>query len=245
MYKIDINCDMGEGIGNEVDLMPFISSCNIACGGHAGDRETMIKVVALALENGVRVGAHPSYPDREHFGRKTMAISENKLTESVRTQIGELEGILKLFDLPLNHIKPHGALYNDVAMNKRLARQFISAIAAYKESTYLFVPYGSAIAEVAITNGFRTKYEAFADRNYNPDLSLVSRSEQNAHIQDPEMVLNHVLRIIIEKEVMAINGTAVKIEADTLCIHGDGPTTLQILMYLSKALPQHKISFKK
>lgn len=242
MYKIDINCDLGEGMGNEEALMPFITSCNIACGGHAGDRKTMMRVVALAAGNGVLVGAHPSYPDREHFGRKTLDIPERELTKSILAQISALERILKLSNLPLNHIKPHGALYNDIAINRQLAKVFLRAISGYREKTYLYVPYGSIIAEEALLNGFRIKYEAFMDRNYNSDLSLVPRSQENALIGDPEAVLGHLLPMVVREEVITITGKVVKLRADTFCIHGDTPAILQILTYLSKELPKHKIS---
>lgn len=241
MYKIDINCDMGEGVGNEESLMPFIASCSIACGGHAGDEETMMRVVGLAAENGVLVGAHPSYPDREHFGRRTMDISERELTKSIREQIGALERILH-FKLPLDHIKPHGALYNDIAINRQLARVFLGAVWGYRKKACIYVPYGSIIAEEALLNDFRIKYEAFADRNYNPDLSLVSRSGENALITDPKAVLDHLIPMVTRNEVVAITGKVVGLKADTFCIHGDVPATLQILTYLSEELPKHKIS---
>ncbi|HUH46685.1 MAG TPA: LamB/YcsF family protein, partial [Arenibacter sp.] len=198
-----------------------------------------------AAENRVSVGAHPSYPDREHFGRKTMDISARELAESLLVQIGGLEKVVELFNLPLDHIKPHGALYNDIAINRGLARDFLKAISAYREKAYLYVPYGSIIAEEALASGFGIKYEAFADRNYNLDLSLVSRSEQNALIEDPRSVLGHLLHMVIDKKVVTVTGEAIKIEADTFCIHGDGPTSLQILAYLSQALQKHKISLKK
>lgn len=242
MYKIDINCDMGEGVDNEESLMPFIASCSTACGGHAGDEETMMRVVGLAAENGVLIGAHPSYPDREHFGRRTMDISERELIDSILEQIGALERVLKFFGLPLNHIKPHGALYNDIAINRQLAQVFLGAVRGYREKTYIYVPYGSIVAEEALLNGFHIKYEAFADRNYNPDLSLVSRSGENALITDPKAVLDHLIPMVTRNEVVAITGKVVGLKADTFCIHGDAPATLQILTYLSEELPKHKIS---
>lgn len=245
MYKIDINCDMGEGIGNEEAIMSYVTSINIACGGHAGDKETMIRVAALAAKNGVLIGAHPSYPDRENFGRKTLEIADKELAKSILSQIRELEGILKLFHLPLHHIKPHGALYNDIVSNRRLAKVFLRAIHGYREKVYVFVPYRSIIAQEAMAKGFRIKYEAFADRNYNPDLSLVSRSEDNALIKDPKAVLDHLLRMVTKEEVITITGETVGLRADTFCVHGDAPGTLQILAYLSEELPKHKISLKK
>lgn len=245
MYKIDINCDMGEGIGNEAALMPFVTTCNIACGGHAGDMETMMGVAALAKENGVLVGAHPSYPDRQFMGRRTMDIPEGELAQSIIAQIGELERVLELLGLPLNHIKPHGALYNDIAIDRRSARAFLRTIAEYREKAHLFVPYGSMIAMEAMANGFGIKYEAFADRNYYPDLTLVPRNKENALIEDPKAVLDHIVRIAHREEVLTVTGEIIGIEADTFCIHGDGPTTLQILTYLSKELPKYKIFLRK
>ena len=245
MYRIDINCDMGEGLGNEADLMPFVTSCNIACGGHAGDKETMVRTVDLAIGKGVLVGAHPSYPDREHFGRRSLNISQGDLIRDIRGQIGGLERVLHYFGRPMNHIKPHGALYNDLAIDRRTARIFLRSIPEYREKVELFVPYGSIIAEEARSRGFRIKYEAFADRNYNEDLTLVSRTENNALIEEPRAVLDHLVRMVLGKEVLTVSGKLIKIEADTFCIHGDAPATLQILTYLSRTLPKYKILLKK
>lgn len=244
IYTIDINCDLGEGLDNEALIMPYISSCNIACGGHAGNRQTMKKVVALAMEHNVFIGAHPSYPDKENFGRISMDISDLELIESIRTQIKELEGILKEQNISLTHIKPHGALYNDIAKDRRLAKLFILAIEEYKGRVALFVPYGSIVGEVALANGFKIKYEAFADRNYNTDGSLVSRTQDNALIQDPIAVLNHLRYMVTHQEVKTVKGDSIALLSDTYCIHGDAPSTLQILTYLSNELPKHKIYIK-
>ena len=245
MINIDINCDLGEGIGNEALIMPLISSCNIACGGHAGDNGTMIQVARLAKEHRVLVGAHPSYPDRENFGRTTINISEKDLKKSILVQIGNLSLVLKSLGIRLNHIKPHGALYNDIAKDRKLAMVFLNCIEEYKKDVHLYVPYHSIIEEEAIHSGFSVKYEAFADRNYNPDLSLVSRKESAALIQDPKAVLDHILHMIRKGTVLTWSGKEAKIKADTYCIHGDSPATLQILMYLSQQLPKNQILIKK
>ncbi|MCM4168230.1 5-oxoprolinase subunit A [Arenibacter antarcticus] len=243
-YSIDINCDLGEGFNNEALIMPHITSCNIACGGHAGNKETMKWVAGLAKEHKVLVGAHPSYPDQENFGRTTINISDRELINSIKSQILDLESVLVELHIPLTHIKPHGALYNDVARDSRMAEVFISAIADLKDKVVLYVPYGSKMEEVALINGFKIKYEAFGDRNYNTDGSLVSRNHDNALIQDPVTVLNHIRYMVEEQEVRTVAGTSIKLLADTYCIHGDAPATLQILTYLSQELPKHKIFIK-
>lgn len=245
MINIDINCDLGEGMGNESQIMPLISSCNIACGGHAGDNGTMMRVARLAKEHHVLIGAHPSYPDRENFGRISINISEKELKKNILAQIGNLNLALKSLGMRLNHIKPHGALYNDIAKDRKLAAVFLNSIEEYKKDVYLYVPYRSKIEEEALQLGFRVKYEAFADRNYNPDLSLVSRKESAALIQDPKAVLNHILHMVQKGAVLTLSGKAVKLKADTYCIHGDSPATLQILMYLSQHLPKNQILIKK
>jgi UPF0271 protein len=242
---IDINCDVGEGIGNEADLLPLISSCNIACGGHAGDDVSMTQVVKLAKQYGVRIGAHPSYPDKENFGRFSMDIGSTELTKSIKAQIHALETILHKEQVSLNHIKPHGALYNDLAKNEAIADLFLKAIASYRESVVLYAPPGSVIAKKAIKNDFKVKLEAFADRSYNQDLSLVSRKLPNAVLNDPKIVLHHLVKMVNENKVVTINGKESHIEADTYCLHGDTPNALQIIMYLSQELPKQQIYIQK
>jgi len=242
---IDINCDVGEGIGNEAGLLPLISSCNIACGGHAGDLQTMIQVVRLAKENKVRVGAHPSYPDKENFGRVSMDVSSDVLIASIQTQLESFTSILKKEKVVLHHIKPHGALYNDIAKDENLAMIFLKSIIDFKDEVFLYVPYKSKIESEALKQQFKIKYEAFGDRNYNTDLSLVSRKLPNAIIENPQQVLSHLCSIVNESMVKAESGDLVKLVADTFCIHGDTPTALQILTYLTKELPNHNITIKR
>ncbi len=242
---IDINCDVGEGIGNEEQLFPYISSCNIACGGHAGDQTTMRKVVKLAIKNALKIGAHPSYPDRENFGRISMNLPVSRLYEQLQSQIESLESVVIENKASLHHIKAHGALYNDIAKNKEKAIIFLNAIEAYKATVFVYVPYKSIVEELAIQRGFKIKREAFADRNYTNTLQLVSRSKSNALIEDSEKVLQHALSIIKDEEVVLPSGERLNILADTLCVHGDTPSALQILMYLSDHLPTHNIHLNK
>ncbi|MDC6364812.1 MULTISPECIES: 5-oxoprolinase subunit PxpA [Flavobacteriaceae] len=244
-WSIDINCDVGEGIGNEAELFSHISSCNIACGGHAGDAKSMKDIVQLAKQNKIKIGAHPSYPDRLNFGRVTLDISALKLIESIREQLKNFNEALKMGEAELHHIKAHGALYNDTAKNINLAKIYLNAVEAYKDKAILYVPSGSVIAKEAKKEGFQIWYEAFADRNYNDDLSLVSRKKENALIVDPKKVLKHILLIIKESKVMTEKGHLVEIFAKTLCIHGDTSSALEILTYLSHKLPKHQVQLQK
>ncbi|PIF01401.1 MAG: lactam utilization protein LamB [Maribacter sp.] len=242
---IDINCDVGEGVGNEAGILPLVSSCNIACGGHTGDIESMSRTVVLAKKNGVLMGAHPSYPDRGNFGRSTMDIEDNFLRESIKRQINDLKNILDREQVPLHHIKAHGALYNDLAKNPDLSHLFLSVIEPYKSNTLLYVPPASIIAQIGKERGFSIRLEAFADRNYNPDLSLVSRKLPNALIKDPKAVLDHLATMAKKGKVSTINGVDRDLHADTYCLHGDTPNAFQILMYLSQELPKQQIYIKK
>ena len=173
-----INCDVGEGLNNEHLLMPYISSCNIACGGHAGDSTIMNDVVTLAKTHKVEIGAHPSYPDKANFGRVSITIPDEVLIDSIKEQINTLNYILTLHHLQLTHIKAHGALYNDIAKDSKKALVFLKAIEPYKTSCKLYVPYQSIIETEALKQGFDILYEAFADRNYENDLRLVSQNKR-------------------------------------------------------------------
>lgn len=242
---IDLNCDVGEGVGNEKELLPMLSSCNIACGGHAGNKESMTKVVSLAKANGVLVGAHPSYPDISNFGRLSMGIAAKELVDSIRSQVNSLVEVLDEHGVKLHHIKPHGALYNDIAKDASLAVLFLEAVKEYKNDTFLYAPYGSEIAKAALAEGFQLKYEGFADRNYEVDLSLVSRKLPKALITDKKEVLKHILEMVKNKRVKTIDGKEIPILVDTFCIHGDTPSALEIVLYLTEELPNHNTYIKK
>lgn len=245
VWEIDLNCDVGEGIGNEAELFPHISSCNIACGGHVGDLNSMRIIARLAKQHGIKIGAHPSYPDKVNFGREVMEISDSELMESIRGQLSDFEMILGEEECTLHHIKAHGALYNEIAKNAPLAEVYLESIKKYKENTILYVPYGSVVSAKAQKMGFSVWFEAFADRNYTKELQLVSRKKEKALILHPEKVLNHVLPMIKKDLVRAITGELLKIKAQTLCVHGDTDSALEILMYLSKELPNHQVRLRK
>lgn len=235
-FNVDINVDLGEGIGNESKLMPHISSCNIACGGHAGDVETMRTVVKLAKKYGVKIGAHPSFPDKDNFGRVPLDMPTVLLYKSIKKQVRDLLGILKDEYARLYHIKPHGALYNLAAVDEKVAKTIVEAIKSLALPIKLFVPYNSVIADLAIKNNISIKYEAFADRNYNSNLTLVSRDKKNAVITDDVELFNHVYRMITDKKVKTIDEFEVAIKADTFCVHGDNPNVVDLIKNLRKKL---------
>lgn len=236
VFKIDINADVGEGIGNEPDLLPLISSCNIACGGHAGDEDTVRKVIKLAKEHKVKIGAHPSFPDKENFGREIVDISNTALFATIKNQIKALLNICKEQQALLYHVKPHGALYNLAAKDKNTAQVIIEVMKRFHQPLKLYVPYGSVIAEVAKKENITITYEAFADRNYNEDLSLVSRKQPNAVITNSDEMFDHVHNMVVHQKVKCLSGVEVPIKANTFCIHGDNPKALKLASDLKRKL---------
>ncbi|MDO6491052.1 MULTISPECIES: 5-oxoprolinase subunit PxpA [unclassified Cellulophaga] len=233
---IDINVDVGEGVGNESQLMPFISSCNIACGGHAGTMDLMKHIVRLAKINHVKIGAHPSFPDKENFGRVAMEISNDKLLNSIQKQLLNLLTVIVEEKTVLHHIKPHGALYNLAAIDENIARVVVKAVKSIDLPVKLYVPYNSVIEKIAIKENLKIKYEAFADRNYNDDLTLVSRSQKNAVIVDFDNLFSHVYGMYTNKTVITAQGSIKKIMADTFCLHGDNPNAVEIMKQLKYKL---------
>ena len=206
-----VNCDLGEGIGNDAALMPYIDEANIACGFHAGDAFTMRETVALCIRHGVKIGAHPSYLDRENFGRKEIELSPEEIYLLVKKQIETLNQIVKTAGGTLNHVKPHGALYNTSAKNEAVAKAIAKAVKDIDPSLILFGLKGSLSIEVAREMGLKTAEEAFADRSYESDGSLTPRSQPGACFTEIQDVLDQVQ----------------KMKADTWCIHGDGPHALE------------------
>lgn len=228
--KLDINADVGEGIENENELFPFISSCNIACGGHTGNYKTMLSTVGLAKQYNVKIGAHPSFEDRENFGRKILKVDKKELLSSLINQVESLQDILKNQEIKLNHIKAHGALYNLSAYDKDSAKIIIEL--AKKIDTKLYVPYSSLISKMAKEQDVETYNELFIDRNYNSDLTLVSRENSNALINDSKTMFEHVKKIINDQIITSINNKNMSVEFDTLCIHGDSPNAIELIKEL-------------
>ncbi len=234
--SIDINADIGEGIGNETNLIPLLSSCNIACGGHAGDNDSMKLCVELAKHHRVKIGAHPSFPDKENFGRQIVNMPCAALYQTIKNQIKHLMNVVREQHAALHHVKPHGALYNLAAKDKKTAEVIVEVMKSIHLPLKLYAPYGSVISEIAKNEGVPITYEAFADRNYNEDLSLVSRSNKNAIILDVGKMINHVQNMILHKKVKTINGVEVPIEVETICVHGDHPEALKLIKNLRQNL---------
>lgn len=234
--KIDINCDVGEGVLNEHLIMSYISSCNIACGGHFGDQLTIDKTIKLAIENNVKIGAHPSFPDKVNFGRKLIKISDKELKISLQNQLDFFLNRLSYFGGKFHHIKPHGALYNAVAIDEKLANIFIDIIKDYLKDSYLYIPYQSVIERIALENNIKIKYEAFADRNYTDNLTLLSRKEENALLVNEKKVFKHVFNMVKRNKVKTVSGIEKEIKVDTFCVHSDTKNALEILKFLYQNL---------
>lgn len=239
--KIDINADVGEGLGNEISIMPYLSSCNIACGGHAGNLKTMKAVVQLAKKHDVKIGAHPSFPDKSNFGRKEIDISSDDLFQSLKSQIESLQNVVRHENIQLHHIKPHGALYNLAVKDEEIANVIIDVMYSINKNLKLYVPPKSVISEVAKSKHVEVVFEGFADRNYNPDLSLVSRQKSNALITKKESVLAHVFNMVLEQKVRTVNGVEVALFVNTICVHGDTENSEEILKYLYHNLSSNNI----
>ena len=235
MYS-DLNCDLGEGAGNDSRIMPWITSANIACGGHAGDEGTIRETIRLALKFGVRIGAHPGYPDREGFGRVSLVMGRQELFDTIVHQIKKVKESAESLGGSLVHVKPHGALYNDAAMDPAKARIIAEAVRAVDPRLVLIGLAGSALISESIAAGLKAWQEVFADRAYAVDGKLVSRSQPGALIQDPEVSLIQVRRMLEKNEIVTSAGTIIPVHADTVCLHGDEPGAPHLAEMLSQAL---------
>ena len=203
--KIDLNCDMGENIGSDEDIMPYVTSANIACGFHAGDAQTMQTTVRLAKKYGVAVGAHPSWKDLAGFGRREMSLAADEVEALVLYQIGALHAIAKAEGIELQHVKPHGALYNQAAQDFVLANAIVQAVKRFSGDLVLVGLAGSSLVRAGMEAGLQVANEGFPDRNYNPDGTLVSRKQGNAIIESPEDVAAHAVHLIREGIFFDVN----------------------------------------
>jgi UPF0271 protein len=236
MSAIDLNCDLGEGAGHDAELMPLISSANIACGAHAGDDATMRATVELALKHGVMIGAHPAFPDRENFGRRELTANADEIRGWVLAQTQRLLAIAGDFGARLRHVKPHGALYNLAARDAGVARAVAEAVYEADPRLLLVGLAGSRLIEAGAECGLSTMNEVFADRTYQADGSLTPRSRLDALISDEATAVAQVLRMVREGKVTATGGSEVEIKADTLCLHGDGPQAVAFARAVNSAL---------
>lgn len=233
--NIDINCDLGEGLGNDAELMPYLDSCNIACGGHFGDEQTMLQALKLAKKHDVKVGAHPSFPDKVNFGRKIIEITAEQLQYSLYHQIEDFVKACAICDMEMHHIKLHGALYNLAASDAEVAALVLNVFAAIQADIAIYVPYQSVIATLA-EDYFPIIHEAFIDRRYHNDLRLVSRSRDDAVITDLGEAWQQMSDILATGHVTSVEGDRVKISAETFCLHGDEKNALDMIRYISQCL---------
>lgn len=249
MYQIDLNCDLGESygrytLGMDEEVIPFISSANIACGYHASDPVIMDKTVQLAKANGVHVGAHTGFPDLLGFGRRNMTLSPKEAKTYTMYQIGALQGFCKAAGVPLYHVKPHGAFYNMAAKDYELSCAICEGIATIDPKLNLLGLSNSQMENAAKAVGITFKQEVFADRAYEDDGSLVARSKPGAVIEDEEQAISRVVKMIKEGTVTSNNGKEIELKADSVCVHGDGVKALAFVKLIRKTLEDEGIQVK-
>jgi UPF0271 protein len=245
MITIDINCDMGEGIENDEALMPFITSANIACGYHAGDETTMRSTVMMAKKALVAIGAHPSFLDRENFGRTEIKdITPQQVYDVVIAQLTSIHKIVIECNTHLHHVKPHGALYNMAAKDPALSMAIANAIYDFDKTQVLFGLSGSYLISEAKAMGIKTASEVFADRTYQDDGNLTPRTKLNALIEDEERAIGQVIQMIKKGTVTATSGKEVPILAETICLHGDGKNAVAFASAINKRLIAENITIK-
>ncbi|RFB17199.1 5-oxoprolinase subunit PxpA [Bacillus sp. HNG] len=249
MRTIDLNCDLGESfgaykIGNDEQVLPHISSANIACGFHAGDPHVMNQTVQLAKKYDLAIGAHPGFQDLVGFGRRSMAVSPSDVYDLVIYQIGALSAFCQVHDVKLTHVKPHGALYNMAAVDTSLAEAIAKAIANFDSTLALYGLAGSKLIEAGEKYGLNAVSEVFADRTYQPGGTLTPRTEPNAIIHDSNQAIKQVLQMVKEQTVQTIHGEVIPIKADSICVHGDNIHAIQFVQKLRQALTNEGITIK-
>lgn len=250
MHLVDLNCDMGESfgayrMGKDEEILDYVTSANIACGYHAGDPATMRKTVQMAIEKNVGIGAHPGMPDLVGFGRREINISPQEAYDLVIYQMGALYGFVRSEGGKIQHVKPHGALFNMAAKSAPLSEAIAEAVYKVDPECILFGLAGSELVKAGKKIGLRTASEVFSDRTYQKDGSLTSRREENALIKDHKIAVNQVIRMVKEGKVKSVQGEDVVIQADTICIHGDGLHALEFAQYISNALREAGITIAK
>jgi 5-oxoprolinase (ATP-hydrolysing) subunit A len=247
MLNIDLNCDMGEGYDSDALILPYITSVNIACGYHAGDMDTMKRTVEAALQNNVVIGAHPSYPDRENFGRKDLvwiSLRPEDLPRIIEEQLVVLQEICKEFGTKLHHVKPHGALYNRMVWDECVSDFVSQTIQEFDPALILYGLSESMMQKSAETYGLQYVHEVFADRSYQPDGSLTPRTQANALIEDTNECLRQVMTMIQESKVRTITGEQIPIRAETICLHGDGDHAVEFARAIHVKLRENNITLK-
>lgn len=244
MLTVDLNCDVGEGMPNDEELMRLVSSANIACGGHTGDRDSMKKTIELALRQNVAIGAHPSYNDRSNFGRVDLldkTVSLDTLQAQLTEQIGAFNSLCQEMGALMSHVKPHGALYNRAAIDLLLADMICAAVGSIQPGLLLYGLSGSLLQKSADRHGLVFISEVFADRTYQPDGTLTPRTSAGALITDETLSEKQVINMVMEGWVQAIDGSSLPIEAETICVHGDHVGAVAFAGRIRKALSNNGI----
>ncbi|MBU3143686.1 LamB/YcsF family protein [Clostridium sp. CF012] len=246
---VDINSDLGESfgaykIGLDEEVLKYISSANIACGWHAGDPIVMRRTVEAACKNGVGIGAHPGFPDIMGFGRRNMTVSQDEVKQYTIYQLGALYGFVKAVGGKMQHVKPHGAMYNMAAKDEKLARAIIEGIWEVDRDLIVLGLSGSEMVNAAVEKGLKAANEVFADRAYNPDGTLVPRSLPGSMILDKNIAISRVIRMVTEGKVTAINGEDLDIKADSICVHGDNPEAVEFVLLIKEEMLKAGITIK-
>lgn len=239
---IDLNADLGEGGMHDAAIIPLVSSVNIACGGHAGDAETMRRTIGLALAAGVAVGAHPGYEDRANFGRVPLAIGRTELLEMIMRQLSLFRQVCEELGAPVHHVKPHGALYNQADRDAGIANVFAEAVAEVFPGTRIYCPPAGELEAVCQAAGLEVAPEGFADRRYAEDGTLVPRSDSDAVLENPNEAVAQAIQIVSSQSVITRSGRTIPLPARTLCVHGDGPAALVLLRAVREALERTGIT---
>jgi UPF0271 protein len=238
---VDLNSDLGEGAGHDDEILDLVSSANIACGFHAGDPASVFASIQAALERGVSLGAHPSFADRENFGRTEIALPPAEVYALVAYQIGAFQALARAAGGRMNHVKAHGALYNMAARDRELADVIANAVFNLDPKLILFAPSESHLDYAATELGLVTASEVFADRNYLSDGSLVPRSRDDAFVHDPVEAAERIIRMLIEGKVQAVDGADVPVLASTVCVHGDNPEAVAFVRKVRERLEQEDV----
>jgi 5-oxoprolinase (ATP-hydrolysing) subunit A len=249
MAVIDLNADLGESfgsfvVGHDAELIPLLTSANVACGFHAGDPRVMDRTVRMCREAGVAVGAHPGFPDLVGFGRRVLEVTAREAETDVLYQVAALAGFCRSHGVSVQHVKPHGSMYNQANRSAELAKGIAAGIAAFDPELVLVCQFGTELARAGEAAGLTVAYEGFVDRAYNPDGSLVSRSVEGSVYHDPGRATEQALRMIGEGTVVALDGTVVEVRVDTLCAHGDNPEAVAFLGALRSRLAEAGVSLR-
>ncbi len=239
--SVDLNADLGEGSGHDAELFELISSANIATGFHAGDSDTMHAAISAAMQHGVAVGAHPSFFDRENFGRKELKVPNEEVFDAVAYQLGIFQAIASALGVRPNHVKPHGALYNMAVRDEKLADAIARGIESVDPKLILFAPDNTELARAGETHGVQIAREIFADRNYLNDGWLVPRTRPDALLRDPKEAAERVLRMLHEGKVRSVEGRDIDVRGETICVHGDTPGAVEFARELRTQLEREGV----